>query len=266
MDRQTRVWLGFVTGLLLTLTVGCGGGAAVTGPTDGPTVAQTPAVAPLAVPTRLRAVWAPADRAAGAVARLQANAVLLQVDSWGDDLTGYARWSRERGVGAIPYIGQCFEGTRASWDSCWASVERWSRSLREAGVLWGFQGVDEPALNGQVSNGVRDASNAYIRAKGFDVFAVEWIEYATDQRKDAQRRPAGVRWYGVTCYAYQSRTPWHVENCAAEYARHPDWDTVIIPDGRDDLNRAAGYPYSRAQWEAIAGSGRSVAFYTVESK
>src|SRR5574341_956876 len=87
---------------------GCGEGAAVTGPL-GPETHQDAARAPLAVPARLRAGWAPASRAAGLVARLELDTVLLQPESWQDDLTGYAAWSRERGVGAIPFVGQCFQ-------------------------------------------------------------------------------------------------------------------------------------------------------------
>lgn len=245
-----------------------GGGVDVAGPSavDGPTAQQDAVSAPLAVPGRIRAVWTTANRANGAVARLQANVVLVQPESWWDDLTGYARWSRERGVGAIPYVGQCFEHPRSAWDACWANVERWSKPLREAGILWGYQGIDEPALRGFVAGGERDAANAYIRARGFDVFATEWIDYVTDRAgARAQPRPVGVRWYGVTCYAYGSRTPWHVQGCAEEYARHPEWDTVVIPEG-EKYNRAAGYPWDLARWEAIAGSSRSVAFWAPESE
>ena len=248
--------------LILALT-GCGQGEEVTGPMGEST--QDVSTPPLLVPSRLRAVWAPATRAQTAVSRLGCNAVLLQVESWSDDMTGYASWSRERGVGAIPYVGQCFEAPRGTWDGCWARVEAWSRPLRDAGVLWGYQGLDEPALHDWVSSGLRDLSNVYIRARGFDVFATEWIEYVTDRAGTrALGRPPGVRWYGVTCYAYGGRTPWHVQGCAEEYARHPDWDTVVIPEGH--YNLAAGYPYDQARWEAIAGSTRSVAFWSVESE
>jgi hypothetical protein len=188
--------------------------------------------------------------------------VLLQPESWGDDLTGYARWSRERGVGAIPYVGQCFEGPRSTWDTCWAAVERWSAPLRAAGILWGYQGIDEPALHDLIP--ARDVSNAFMRERGHDVFATEGIDYASDQRAGLAR-PPGVRWYGVTCYAYGSRTPWTVEGCAAEYGRHPDWDIVVIPEG-PAYNQAVGFPYDQARWEAVAGSTRGVAFWAPESE
>ena len=222
-------------------------------------------MAPLAIPGRLRAVWAPASRAGSAVARLNINTVLLQPESWGDNLPGYAHWSRERGVGAIPYVGQCFEGARAGWDACWATMERWSAPLRAAGILWGYQGIDEPALHDRVSDGARDASNAYIRARGFEVFATEWIEFVSDRKLHRLGRPPGVRWFAITCYAYGGRTPWHVQGCSEEYARHPDWDTVVIPEG-PAYNQAAGYPYDQARWEAIAGNSRSVAFWSPESE
>jgi hypothetical protein len=126
--------------------------------------------------------------------------------------------------------------------------------------------LDEPAHHDQVSNGLRDTSNAYIRAKGFDVFSTEWIQYVTDSDpKRALGRPPGVRWYTVTCYAFQSRTPWHVQGCAEEYARHPDWDTVTIPEG-PAYNQATGYPWDLARWEAIAGNSRSIAFWSIESE
>lgn len=272
--REDRLWIAATTAVLLTLAAaGCGGGGAVTGlgarergaVTGLEPAAQAPVTAPLAVPGRLRAVWAPASRANGLLARLGLNTVLLQPESWADDLTSYAQWSRERGVGAIPYVGQCFEGPHAGWDACWASVERWSRPLRGAGILWGYQGLDEPALHGWVGNGLRDQSNVYIRARGFDVLSTEWIDYVTDRAGvRAVGRPPGVRWYGVTCYAYGSRTPWHVQGCAEEYARHPDWDTVVIPEGHHNL--AAGYPYDQARWEAIAGNMRSIAFWSPESE
>lgn len=247
-----------VIGLMVT-AAGCGGGSA--GPT-APTH-QEAITAPLAVPGRLRAVWAPVERANGAVARLGANAVILQIHSWGDDLTSYAAWSRDRGVGAIPYVEQCFLGPRSGWDACWANVERWSRPLAEAGVLWGYQVMDEPAAHGRTP--ITPEAVAYVRARGFDVLHTETIEYVSDQRRYKLPRPAGVRWYGVTCYAFDSRTPWHRGNCAEEYARHPDWDLVVIPES-PEYNEAAGWPYDRGAWEAIAGQSRSIAFWAFESE
>lgn len=257
-----RLWVYLLFAMVAAAwLVGCGGDHSPTGPSEAP-IAQEAAIAPLAVPARLRAVWAPAGRAGGAVGRLGANAVILQIDSWGEDLTSYAAWSRERGVGAIPYVGQCFEGSLPYRDTCWGYVERWVAPLKAAGVLWGFQGIDEPALHGKTTQAAEGV--AYMRARGYDVLGVEWIEYVSDQRKYRLPRPAGLRWYGVTCYAYGGRTPWHVQGCAEEYARHPDWDTVVIPEGH--YNQAEGYPYDRARWEAIAGSSRSIVFWSSESE
>lgn len=243
----------------IVLCGGCGHSGGVTSPSE-PQEGLSAPVSALPVPSRLRAVWAPATGAQTAISRLGANAVILQPESWSDDLTGYARWSRERGVGAIPYVGQCFEGSRGGWDGCWASVERWSAPLRAAGILWGYQGIDEPANHGLL--GVRDEADAYIRARGFEVLGVEWIESV--KHRD-YRPPKGLRWFGVACYAFQSRTPWHVQGCAEEYARHPEWDTVVIPEG-PTYNRADGYPYDQARWEAIAGGSRSIAFWSPESE
>jgi len=70
-------------------------------------------------------------------------------------------------------------------------------------------------------------------------------------------RPAGLRWYGVTCYAYGSRTPWTVQGCSEEYTRHRDWDTVIVPASPDVC--AAGRCDATAWGHLAAAQGRGLA-------
>lgn len=262
-------WLAGVGAVLLTLAAagGCSrGGGGVSGPSEIQTNAQAPVTAPLAAPARLRAVWATADRALGRVGAFQANAVVLQIETWGDDYTGLAARLRERGVGAMVYVKQCFTAPRSTWDACWARVEVLSKPLRDAGVLWGYHVMDEPALRGNYHTGLSRDANAYVRGRGFDVLATEWVEYVSDQKMYRFPRPAGVRWYGVTCYGYggtPSKPPtWRASNCFEEYARHPDWDTMVIPASPDVCE---GHKCDVGAWEAQAARlGRGVAFWVTD--
>jgi len=169
------VWFAFVAGALLTVAAaGCGQGGGVTGPSEAPT-AQEAITAPLRVPDRLVAVWSGAGAAPGLVGRYEANTVLLLIDTWAEDLTPYATWARERGVGAIPFVEQCFTAPRSSWDACWTKVEAWAAPLRAAGLLWGFHVMDEPSRS-PLTAAMRDEANAYVRARGYDVLATEIME------------------------------------------------------------------------------------------
>ncbi len=259
MDRQTRVWLVAVAGWLLTVAVGCGGGAGVTGPSEGPMVAQEPPAAPLAVPSRLRLVWGSIDTAAVPVARFGANAVALQIGAWGEDVTPFARWARERGIVVFPFVEQVFWQPRGAWEGMWTSrVEPWAKPLADAGVLVGWHVTDEWAYRGQ-AQAVRDEAIAFVRARtGLEVLNTEWVDSVLHRD---YRRPQG-RFFGVNCYAYGSRTPWHTRGCVETFERHPEWNLVVVPAFAG--GNMAG-PYDQAAWESMADrTGKSIAFWSWE--
>lgn len=259
MDRQARVWLLAVAGVLLTVAAGCGGGAEVTGPSEVSGGVEAAAVAPLPVPARLRLVWGSIDNATIPVARFGPNAVALQIGTWDEDTSVYARWSRERGIVAIPYVEQVFTAPRGAWDAGWARVERWAEPLRREGVLVGYHVTDEWAYRG-LSQAVRDEAVAYVRAKapGMEVLNTEWVDTAL--HRDF-RKPQG-RWFGVNCYAYASRTPWHTRGCVETFERHPEWNLVVVPAFAG--GNMAG-PYDQAAWESMADrTGKSIAFWSWE--
>lgn len=242
---------------------GCGGGLDVTGPSGGagsaPQAQQEATLAPLRVPDRLRLVWGSMDTAAGPVVRFGANAVALQIGTWGEDVTPFARWARERGLVVLPFVEQCFWQARGAWEGCWARVETWAKPLRDAGVLVGWHVSDEWAYRGQ-AQAVRDEAVAYVRAKspGLDVMNTEWVDSVLHRD---YRRPAG-RWFGVNCYAYASRTPWHTQGCVETFERHLEWNLVVVPAFAG--GNMAG-PYDQAKWEAMADrTGKSIAFWSWE--
>jgi len=234
---------------IVLITTACGG-SSPTSPEPEP-IKQ---VQQLSVPSHFRGVWAEPDEALARTSRYQANLVILQIDSWGSDLGPLAEQLQSRGIGTMVYVEQVFQAPRSTWDAGWQRVETWVKPLKDAGILWGFHVMDEPALNGRT--GIRDEANAYVRQRGYDVFATEWIDYVSDQGTWKSPRPAGVRWYGVTCYDYGTpRTKWHIQNCSEEYARHLDWDVVI----GQAFNAGNGIP-DQAKWEAIAAN-RSIVWW-----
>ncbi len=250
-----------VLALAAIFLVGCGknGGLDVTGPSgDTPATQQAPVLAPLAAPARLRLVWGTADTAAGPVARFGANAVALQIGSWGEDVTQFARWARDRGIVVLPFVEQVFSAPRGSWDAGWSRVETWAKPLATAGVLVGWHVSDEWAHRGQ-AQAVRDEAVAYVRARSrLEVLNTEWVDAALHRD---YRQPQG-RWFGVNCYAYASRTPWTTRGCVETFERHPEWNLVVVPAFAG--GNMAG-PYDQAAWEGLANrTGKSIAFWSWE--
>lgn len=239
--------------VMLVLLVGCGSGASnptSSDPVAGAASLQSP-TPPASVPPVLRSVWATTEDALTYSAAYQSNAVVLLIDSWGESHDTLALQLRQRGVGVLVFVEQCFYPVpRSGWDGCWVNVERWSKPFKDAGILYGYHVMDEPFKHG-VPASVRNEANAYVRAKGYDLLGTEWIEYVSDQKMYKFPRPAGLRWYAVTCYDFGGsgvkHAPWYFQNCAEEYERHPDWDTVV-GQGFDAGN---GVP-PRDQWESLA--------------
>ena len=250
------VWAFAVAVVLLTLA-GCDGGN-VTGPSpvDSPTAQQEPVSAPLRTPDRLRLVWGTMDTAAGPVVRFGANAVALQIGTWGEDVTPFARWARERGLVVFPFVEQVF--TASDWPYYWAKVEAWAKPLADAGVLVGWHVSDEWAHRG-LPQTRRDEAIAFVRSRSpLEVLNTEWVDAAL--HRDF-RKPQG-RWFGVNCYAYGSRTPWHTQGCVETFERHPEWNLVVVPAFAGG-NQAG--PYDQAKWEAMADrTGKSIAFWSWE--
>lgn len=248
-----------LTLVALLALAACGGNG---GGVSAPSVVEPPKPSALAVPATLRAVWTPPDAALWRAAHYRANTVVLQIDSWGADHTTLAQMLRERGIGVMVYVEQVFTRPRAGWDAGWQQVQTWDKPFRDAGLLFGYHVMDEPAHRGNYGNGLRDDANAYVRGRGYDVLATEWIEYVTDAAGDrALRRPPGVRWYAVTCYDFGGRPKWHFQNCAEEYSRHPDWDTVV-GQGFDAGN---GLP-DPALWENLAAKLNRGIIWWVDSE
>lgn len=254
-ERAGWPWLALVAGMLTVLLSGCGGGVSVTGPSE-PQTAQAPVSAPLRAPDRLRLVWGTVDTAGGPVARFGANAVALQIGTWGENVTPFARWARERGIVVLPFVEQVF--TTSDWPYYWAKVEKWARPLEAEGVLVGWHVTDEWAYRG-LPQAKRDEAVAFVRSRSpLEVMHTEWVDIAL--HRDF-RKPAG-RWFGVNCYAYASRTPWHTKGCVETFERHPEWNLVVVPAFAG--GNMAG-PYDQAAWEGMADrTGKSIAFWSWE--
>lgn len=251
------------SGLLLSLLVACGKHTgSLTGDSGQPTTNSDPAQSspsptpPLPVPPRLRMVWGTMDNASIPLSRFGANAIALQIGTWDEDVTPFAKFARERGIVVLPYVEQVF--TTSDWPYFWGKVEKWAKPLVDEGVLAGWHVSDEWAYRG-LPQSTRDKAIEFVRSRSpLDILNTEWVDSVL--HRDF-KQPYG-RWFGVNCYAYGSRTPWHTQGCVETFERHPEWNLIVVPAFAGG-NQAG--PYDQQAWEALADrTGKSIAFWSWE--